>query len=402
MSLWNPGQALHRQRFILGFATLSILGGISFGLARVVTALYAIDLGATTTQLGLIAAAQSLGLLVMALPIGILVEHYGPARLFLIGTLFAGLLYALIPLIPSPWFLVLCTALISFGMPCRFIALNTVFMEHLSRLGDAKAGWMRGNSLIGMLLIGPALGASIVGWFNFAGAYLFIALTVGIAILLSPAVLRSEHQPHDRQLELGLSRLTGQLRSIVDDSALRETSILEFVLQAAIGFFSFFIVPIAIRNFHFSAQEAAHLISGEGALFIAALFFSGSLIPRLGLKQVYLLSLGGAIVSLLILGLARDTLALWLGSLLLGLALGTLQTVNLSSFARVGSVLGRGNIAGIIALVGPSGGLIGGFFGGIWGEHFSLQSAFLLLTLPLASSLFHILLRGRLAVTQLN
>lgn len=398
----SPEPALRKRRFLLGFAILSVLGGISFGLARMITALYAIELGATTTELGLIAGAQSLGLLVMAIPIGILVEHYGPARLFLVGTLAAGLLYAVVPLVPAPWFLILCTALISFAMPCRFIALNTVFMEQLAHIGDAKAGWMRGNTLIGMLLIGPALGAAITGWLSHVGGYFFTAFTVLITLALAPSALRAHHQPHDRPLKLGFSRLLGQVRLIIEQKALQETSLLEFVLQASIGFFSFFIVPIAINGFHFSQEGAAHIIAGEGALFIGALFFSGHLIPALGLKRVYLGSLSGAIVAMLVLGLARDSLALWSGSLLLGLALGTLQTANLSSFARIGKELGQGHIAGINALVGPTGALLGSLLGGLWGEHFSLQSAFLLLCLPLLSSLTHILLRPRLAITSLN
>lgn len=82
------------NRFLLVFAALSSLMGVSVGMALITTSLYAVQLGSSEQMLGLIAGAQSLGVLVMSLPIGLLVDRFGPARLFVFGTLFAGLTYA--------------------------------------------------------------------------------------------------------------------------------------------------------------------------------------------------------------------------------------------------------------------------------------------------------------------
>ena len=380
---------LQPWQFLSGFIAISLLGGLSFGLARMITALYALELGVSTTLLGGIAAAQSLGLLVLALPMGLWVEHYGPYRLFMVGSLLAGLLYGITPLVPSPIWLLLCTALVSFCLPCRFVALNTLFMAQLSRIGEAKAGWMRANSLIGMLLIGPAMSALIIQQLGFSGAFAVTAVTVWLAMLLAPALLKTGHAPAPRPNQ-PLQRGLGQsLRSLLADPQLRRTSTLAFFLQAAISFFSFFIIPIAIQQFHFTTEQATHLISAEGALFIAALFFLGHLIPRYGLERVYLISLGGATLALGILGATEQPLGLWCGSLLLGLMLGLLQTANLSSFARIGQHRGQGRIAGVITLVGPAGGLLGSISGGIWADYFSLQSAFLWLALPLVTCAVH-------------
>lgn len=382
-------RTLQPWQFMSGFIAISLLGGLSFGLARMITALYALELGVSTTTLGGIAAAQSLGLLVMALPMGLWVEHYGPYRLFMGGSLLAGLLYSITPLLPSPVWLLLCTALVSFCLPCRFVALNTLFMAQLSRIGEAKAGWMRANSLIGMLLIGPAMSALIIQRFGFSGAFVITAITVWLAMLLAPALLNIGHAPAPAQTRGQLRELGQSLRSLLADPQLRRTSTLEFFLQAAISFFSFFIIPIAIQQFHFTTEQATHLISVEGALFIVALFFLGHLIPRYGLERTYLISLGGATLALGILGTTEHPLGLWCGSLLLGLMLGLLQTANLSSFARIGQHRGQGRIAGVITLVGPAGGLLGSISGGIWADYFSLQSAFLWLALPLVTCAVH-------------
>jgi MFS family permease len=132
---------LERNRFLRVFAVLSSLMGISVGMAQVATTLYAVDLGSTGTMLGLIAAAQSTGVLFMSLPTGLLVDRLGPAPLFMSATLLARLTYAAIPRVPVPAYLLLCTALISFFMPLRFVSLDTVLLQQLEVLGEAKAGW---------------------------------------------------------------------------------------------------------------------------------------------------------------------------------------------------------------------------------------------------------------------
>ena len=60
--LATPAVAWHtRHRFLLSFALLSLFMGISVGLVKVTTSLYAIHLGASGWWLGAIAAAQSVG-----------------------------------------------------------------------------------------------------------------------------------------------------------------------------------------------------------------------------------------------------------------------------------------------------------------------------------------------------
>jgi MFS family permease len=54
-----------------------------------------------------------------------------------------------------------------------------------------------------------------------------------------------------------------------------------------------------------------------------------------------------------------------------------LQIVNLMRFARIGSRLGRGKVAGLNALVGPAGGMMGNMCGGMLGHRIGLQSVFL-------------------------
>ena len=149
------------RRFLAGFVTLAVISGITLGIAKVTTTLYALSLQATPLELALLGAAQSVGILAVSLPVGLMVDRYGARRLFVIGSLLVTVLYALIPAWGRLGFLLACTTAVSFAMPLRFISLSAVFMGELARIGEARAGWFRGAHMSGMFLIGPALAAGI-------------------------------------------------------------------------------------------------------------------------------------------------------------------------------------------------------------------------------------------------
>lgn len=366
------------HRFLLAFTALAVLAGLSVGVAKVTTSLYALDLGATPAQLGLIAGAQSIGVLLMGIPMGLLVDRVGPLRLFAIGSVLAALLYVAVPLVRDAWFLALCTALVSFCMPCRFVSLNTVFLHRLEEIGTTKAGWFRGTHTIGFFLLGPAVAATIVGALSFAGTYWLVAASLVLAIALAPLVFGDYERAEPRPFSL--AELGRRLRLIGEDRALARTCVIELTAQAALMYFAFFIVALAITRFGFSETHAAALVSVQGLSFIIALFALGDVARRLGEERSYVVASLVVVAALASLGLADRGAHLWLGALLLGLGLGLLVTVNFARFADLSARHGRGQIAGLLALVGPTGGLTGSLLGGVVGQRFGIQAMFLLLT----------------------
>jgi nitrate/nitrite transporter NarK len=82
------------RRFLAGFVLLAVLSGITLGIAKVTTTLYALSLQATPLELALLGAAQSVGILAVSLPVGLMVDRYGARRLFVIGSLLVTVLRA--------------------------------------------------------------------------------------------------------------------------------------------------------------------------------------------------------------------------------------------------------------------------------------------------------------------
>jgi MFS family permease len=367
---------LARHRFLVTFVLLNSVMGVSVGLAKVTTPLFALSLGANDALLGLVAGSQNAGILLIGLPMGFLVDRHGPAGLFVIGSLCAGVMYSLVPLVPSPMFLVGCTFVISFFMPFRFVSLNTVFLQQLEVLGEDKAGWARGSHMAGTTMIGPALAATLIQVSSFRYTYWVIAALFLLTMLMSPLVF-NQHEAETHNRPLSLRDLKAQLVMIGRDVDLRGACMVDFTGQAIMMFYTFFIVVIAIAQLGLGANGASGLVGAQGFSYVVALFTLGPFANRLGQDSVYVLSAGICALALLLLGSAGWPPMMWLGGLLLGVGLGLLQIVNLMRFARIGGRLGRGKIAGLNALIGPAGGMVGSMGGGLLGSQIGLQNVFL-------------------------
>lgn len=391
---------LRRPPFLVSFVLLNSLMGVSVGLAKVTAPLYALHLGASEGMLSLLAGAQNLGVLLMSLPIGFLVERHGPVGLFVSGSFSAALLYALLPLVPSPPFLLVGTVVIGLFMPFRFVTLNTLFLEQLTELGESKAGWARGSHMAGTSLIGPALAAYLVLALDYRLTYWLIALLFLVTGFMAPLVFGGRERARAQVRPIALEEVKRQLLLIARDAELRGACLLDFTGQAIMLFYTFFIVVIAVTTLGLGSEQASGLVGAQGLSYVLALFTLGPLATRLGPVQVHVVCALLIGSGLLLLGMASEPLALWLGGLVLGIGLGLLQIVNLMRFARIGARVGRGKIAGVNALVGPAGGMAGSLGGGLVGQQLGLQTVFLLFIPVLLTLLWQLHVRGALLVAE--
>lgn len=370
---------LSANRFLVVFALLASLMGTSVGVAKITTALYAISLGANAEQLGLLVAGQVAGTLVMSIPIGFLVDHYGPRRLFVLGSTLAGLTYALIPVVATPAFLLGCTTAVSFFMPLRFVSLNTVFFEQIRRMGAGKAGWYRGTHLAGQFLIGPGIAVALIHALGYAGTWWILAASFALTILVSPMVLaRFARPPAAGVAPPSLGRAGRDLLALLRDRELRGICLIDIAIESVFTYQTTFVVAIALQVFHLGEAGASAFVTGTGLSFIATLLLTGGITARLGPRTSYRIGFALTAVGLLFLGSAAGPGWMWPGIVVLGIGLGLLQTVTLSRAAQIGGRLGQGKVSGLILMTFPIGGILGGLLGGWTGKRLGLQAVYLL------------------------
>lgn len=379
----NETQLSHSSArgFLPAFVTLNAMAGTSVGLAKVATSLYALELKPTAVELSLISGAQGFGTILMSIPLGILVDRLGPLKLFATASFLAGGFYMAAPFLVKPLLLALVLVLVSMSLPGRFVSMNAIFMQQLQNVGAAKAGWLRGSHMIGFFLLGPGIAVALIEALHFRGAYAMVGVSFFVSAAIAPLVMRHyQPGPSHAHRKLSWKELGKQFKMMGFDSELRRVCLFEFFNQATSQFYVFYIVVIALTQFGFSRASAASLVTMQGTTYVIALFTLGHLFVRMGERRFYLIGFATLIAALLTLGSTHSPRGLWIGGASLGLALGMLQTVNISRFATVGARIGRGSISGVLAFVGPLGGFAGTVTGGLIGKVIGLQHFFLLIS----------------------
>lgn len=281
-------------------------------------------------------------------------------------------------------------------MPFRFVPLNTLFLQQLASLGQAKAGWYRGTHMLGMFLLGPVLGAYVVSTLGTASSYRLCALAFLITILASPIVLARYSLQSSAPRGSSWHALRAQLRLVLTDRELSRVSLVESSTQATGAFFTFFIPILGVHTAGLNEQQASALITAKGISYICALFFLGPWLEHLGAARGYAVSFALVALGLGTVGSTIQPVWLWCGSLLTGLGLGAVTIATLTRYAQIGQRAGYGKISGVSALVGPLGSLLGGLLGGHAAHWLGLPSVFQLAgaAFLLASAMLALLLRA--------
>jgi MFS family permease len=163
--------------------------------------------------------------------------------------------------------------------------------------------------------------------------------------------------------------------------------LIEFVGQVAMSYFTVFVILIAIRRFGMSAQQAAGLVTLQGASFVLTLLIGGSLVLAWREGTRYCTAFAILLCAELLLANAPGPAVLWAGALLLGLGLGLQHLTSVTRFATLAQELGRGRVGGLFSLAGPSGGLVGAVLGGLLSQHFGMAAGFHVLVLLFVAQL---------------
>ncbi len=126
--------------FIQKFMVLAVVSGGSIALGRIATQLFAIHLGATPLQIGLIMALEQAAMVMMALPAGFLISKLGVRASYFTASLGPMLVYAVMPFAMTWQWLAVARGLIGICIPFRIVSMNTSFLRELPRIGPDKAG----------------------------------------------------------------------------------------------------------------------------------------------------------------------------------------------------------------------------------------------------------------------
>lgn len=361
------------QRFLANFILLSVVSGLTVGLGKIVATLYAIRLGATPFQIGVVSAMESVGMILVTVPAGFIIARYGARGVYFLSSLGPLLVNLALPFTGSWVALAAGRGLIGLCIPFRMVSMNGSFLERLKTIGEDKAGWYRGSLTAGSAIVGPAAAALLIARMELTTIFVLISGLFGIMALFSLSFLPSRDEAVAGVPAPGF---LAELRLITANAGVAESCLIEFANSATTALFGTFIILLALSLPSLTEQDGIHVLLFQGGTTVAMLFLGGGLVRRLATMPAYVLSLAVAVVALVTLGLAGGFAALALGAALLSVGASVIHLVNMGMLAGLPG--GKSKIAGLYTLASMTGASFGAVGGGLLTRIVPLQSIFLL------------------------
>lgn len=369
MSRSSPGV------FMVNFMLLAAFSGATIGMAKIITTLYAIEIGANALQIGIISAMEALGMVLLTLPAGFVIARFGARRVYFLASLGPMLLNLAIPLFGGWLWLAFARLLIGLCIPFRIVAMNSAFLRQLKRIGNDKAGWYRGSLTLGMGLLGPLLGNWLSGSSGFTFGFVVIGLCFGVMAVYSLGFWEAEQVEPVAETVADSGGIFAQVLAMLGHVEIAESCLIELLSGATNALFGTFILLLAMDVAGLSQSQAVSLVMIQGLAAVLGLFGLGYLVERIGRRAAYIGGFVAALLGLLLLGRAHGYALLAAGGVLLSTAAALVHLVNMAKLGE--HAVDKSKISGLFNLAGMLGSFSGALLGGAISQLVGLNNLFL-------------------------
>ena len=342
---------------------VTLIGFIGVNAARVVLQLYALELHASPTEVGLLVASYYVCPLIFSLPAGAWGDRFGP-RWPLLFSAFCGTLGLVAPFFAQSMPVLYLAGVLS-GLSFAFFLVIVQNLVGVLSAPEKRAQNFSNFSLVGAIsnFIGPLVAGFSIDHFGFPVACLvaaaFALLTGAIVVALGSLLPEGSHRSAPR---------TRIADTLADPAVVRILAIGSLV-QLGTDLFAFYI-PVYGVGIGLSATTIGGLLATFAAASFIVRFALPRLIKRLGEDKLlaysfYLAALGFALVPLF-----QSVIMLSLVSFIFGLGTGcgqpiaTMLMFSRAADGRSGEALGlRLTVNNLVRVISPAlfGFIVSGF-----------------------------------------
>ncbi|MHC1681954.1 MAG: MFS transporter [Clostridiaceae bacterium] len=367
---------ISKRNIIAGFLIINILTGLCSGIISMVLPLFAVSIGASTVEIGVIKGISGIGAIIMVLPSGFLVDHFGSKKLYVLGSIVSAATVILLVFSTMPKLVMLAMAFQGLANSLRFTSLNAAFFDNLKKIGMSKAGWYRGSMSIGLTFLGPLAGGYFLTILDYKSIFYMVAvLTLLPIISLIPLIKNEVNEIKNNETNFNYLEQLKEFKVILKDRILKETILAEGLSTACFSSFLTFIVVYAVNYLRLSPRYASWLVILEGTSYILIVFLCGRLLLIYSNRNLYLTSFGIMMVGLGLIAISKNIVIITIGIIVLGIGTGILNLVTYSNLSEVRSK--KGKVSSLLSASTSIGSTFGPMFSGAIGQLFGYRSIFL-------------------------
>jgi DHA1 family multidrug resistance protein-like MFS transporter len=364
------------KRDLLATFVMVFLADIAIGTFRPTFSLFARDLGASLTMIGVLSGTEGLTRILSSVPIGMISDTKGRKGVLSAGLLIFAMSYFLYTLVPSPYLL----------FPIRVmtgLSVASTFFIGIAYVSDVVAKPDQGltiglyTSCMGLgFAIGSSIGGHVAENYGFAACYRVAALVT----LLGFVVLRwgvSDKSVRQRKGggEADVS-LSAKLGLLVKEPGILAASLgnllISVVLEGAI--FSFF--PLYAASFSVSEAAIGSMFSVRALMSTSARLPTGALTAKFPSRKLMIIALVLAMTMVFSISFVKVPAVLGVVLAGEGIAFGMFLAAGHTFVAEHSTESNRGTATGIYNMAGSVGTALGPFVLGPIADLWGLDTVF--------------------------
>jgi DHA1 family multidrug resistance protein-like MFS transporter/DHA1 family quinolone resistance protein-like MFS transporter len=374
------------KRSVVALMLSMFLITTSMGIANPVVPLYAKDLGATYTDLGLIGVAWSAPYCLFPVLAGLWSDRIGRLKVFLVGVLTSVAVPLLLLASKSPLDIAFVRLFHGVGLSFLWVPGEALISdvtkeyERARYLGLFNASWAMGY------FIGPMISAFTIERVGYAGIFwtsLYVGLVSPLALLLAEGDVKPSQTAE------------GGVASRIKKALSKSTALYLVVTSSSIVISIIYSVyPAYLRELCLTDSEVS-LVVGVVAAMRAAGFWSATVIPGLSERRAVYLGLSLQTIASFFIIFVRNFSSAALAVAMAGYAIGVLVPASTSAISRT---LGKefGLPLGVMESMFGVGWVVGPGIGGVLADCFSwAPSPYLFMALVSIASLAYFIARSR-------
>ncbi len=307
------------KRTILAIYASTILGMTATAISGTILVLYALELGGSIFEVGLVSSAGAYVALALRIPMGALSDRIGRRRILIIGTLSFTISALLCAFATNAWILILAKLIEGLGWSI-FMPVGMALISDVSQNVEALRRYTLASGL--GFFAGPVLSTALLSFLNLRSLF-YVSLCFWIVVLTITVVAVRESESHRES-----RALTGDLSRVIRN---------RFVLAVILSNVGFSFANMTMNTYgpvylveelEVSQQLIALLASIRSIMMVSFRFLSGKIMDRVNNKLLLVLTMLILAVSGFALGLSQNYIQIATLMLVSGIGWGMIFPLN--------------------------------------------------------------------------
>ncbi|MGQ9492785.1 MAG: MFS transporter [Anaerolineae bacterium] len=363
------------RKDVLTICLVIFCADIMSGIVSPSFSLYARQLGASLTFIGILSSTVGVTRLVVSMPFGLLSDRVGRKTVVTLGMVSFAIALALFAIAPNAYFLLIGRIIDGIAMVCTFL-IGAAYVSDITASEERALAFGLYSTAMGLgFTVGPLVGAAVAVHYGISGSY-WAGAIVGLTGAVIAAWCLKDARTDGTVVNDQQHSLWADLQQLMHNRNLIAGSLANLLMNmvfggAVVNFFPVYAAQLGIPQIMINSMFSARALTSTSARLP-----TGAIASKVSSRIVMLTALIIAVIAMFLLPQTKQRIVLSLLLILEGIAFGSFLTSGQIFVAQHSSADTRGAAVGAYSAAGSLSGIFSPIMLGVVADFAGVQSVF--------------------------